>query len=150
MVPAALLRIPLRAVNAAKVSARGAATVTKHPVTGSTPPTLDEFDPLNPGEWQLGAGGKILPRLQEGTRCGKLVMGKYGLYSPKIRDLQERFNAGLDAGKKSEDATAFNHKMTIIAKILAHFALLMGFWNLAVLVFGPIWPRADLKPVGSS
>jgi hypothetical protein len=54
MAPPALLRIPLRAVNAAKVSARGTATVTKHPVTGSTPPSLDEFDPLNPGEWQLG------------------------------------------------------------------------------------------------
>uniref|UniRef100_A0A914HDV7 Acyl carrier protein n=1 Tax=Globodera rostochiensis TaxID=31243 RepID=A0A914HDV7_GLORO len=44
-----------------------------HPVSGKKPPTLDEFDPLNPGEWQLGAFGKILPRLPEGTRCGKLV-----------------------------------------------------------------------------
>jgi hypothetical protein len=25
-----------------------------HPVTGKKPPTLEEFDPLNPGEWQLG------------------------------------------------------------------------------------------------
>ncbi|KAL3092853.1 hypothetical protein niasHT_030042 [Heterodera trifolii] len=25
-----------------------------HPVTGKNPPTLEEFDPLNPGEWQLG------------------------------------------------------------------------------------------------
>ena len=48
-------------------------------------PTLEEFDPLNPGGWQLGASGKILPRLPEGTRCGKLVMGKYGLYAPKLR-----------------------------------------------------------------
>jgi hypothetical protein len=25
-----------------------------HPVTGKKPPTLEEFDPLNPGEWQIG------------------------------------------------------------------------------------------------
>lgn len=24
------------------------------PATGKKPPTLEEFDPLNPGEWQLG------------------------------------------------------------------------------------------------
>jgi hypothetical protein len=25
-----------------------------HPVTGKKPPTLEEFDQLNPGEWQIG------------------------------------------------------------------------------------------------
>ena len=28
--------------------------VTVIPATGKNPPSLDEFDPLNPGEWQLG------------------------------------------------------------------------------------------------
>jgi len=31
----------------------------------------------------------MLPRLPEGTRCGELVMGKYGLYDPKVRKLQD-------------------------------------------------------------
>lgn len=42
---------------------------------GKTPPTIEEFDPLNPGEWQLGASGKILPRLPEGTRVGTTAVG---------------------------------------------------------------------------
>jgi hypothetical protein len=77
-----------------------------HPVTGKKPPTLEEYDPLNPGEWQIGVcfllsielirkyfqvGGKMLPRLPEGTRVGKLVMGKYGLYAPNIRKRQIEF-----------------------------------------------------------
>jgi hypothetical protein len=40
---------------------------------------------------QLGAAGKILPRLKEGTRVGKLVMGKYGLYNPKLRRQAEEY-----------------------------------------------------------
>lgn len=28
--------------------------VSAVPSTGKKPPTLEEFDPLNPGEWQLG------------------------------------------------------------------------------------------------
>lgn len=59
---------------------------------GERPPTLEEFDPLNPGKWQIGVGGKILPRLPEGTRVGKLVMGKYGLYSPASRKSAEAYS----------------------------------------------------------
>jgi hypothetical protein len=129
-----------------KFSVRNASIASK-----KTPPTLEEFDPLNPGEWQLGAGGKILPRLPEGTRCGKLVMGKYGLYDPNLRKKVEAFQAGLDAGKKSENARPFDATLITILKVLAHFCLLMAVWNMAVLIIGrPIWPMASLKPVGSS
>ncbi|KAK6057357.1 hypothetical protein COOONC_05126 [Cooperia oncophora] len=77
-----------------------------------TPPSLEEFDPLNPGEWQLGAGGKILPRLPEGTRVGKLVMGKYGLYDPQLRKRVEVYSKALLDGKKSEEAGPFDRAMT--------------------------------------
>jgi hypothetical protein len=40
----------------------------------------------------MGVGGKILPRLPEGTRVGKLVMGKYGLYCPKLRKQVEAYS----------------------------------------------------------
>ncbi|KAI6213665.1 hypothetical protein M3Y94_00177400 [Aphelenchoides besseyi] len=114
-------------------------------------PTLEEFDPLNPGGWQLGAAGKILPRLPEGTRCGKLVMGKYGLYDPKLRKRVEAFQAGLDAGKKSEEATPRDARMALIGKILAHMAFLVGMWNLTVLTLGrPLWPYQNVKPPGSA
>lgn len=128
---------------------------------GRTPPTIEQFDPLNPGEWQLGAAGKILPRLPEGTRVGKLVMGKYGLYDPKLRKRVEAysvrtfpfelyvyilFQAGLDAGKKSEAATPFDAALTNVAKILSYFCLLLGFYNCFVLAYGkPIWPMTNLK-----
>lgn len=82
-----------RVANALSIqSTRTVATIPK-PTTKK--PTLEEFDPLNPGGWQLGAGGKILPRLPEGTRCGKLVMGKYGLYDPKLRRQVEEFSASF-------------------------------------------------------
>ncbi len=32
-------------------------------------------------------GGKLIPRLPEGTRVGKLVMGKYGLYNSVAREI---------------------------------------------------------------
>ena len=70
--------------NVARVARTGAAR--------RIPPPLEQFDPLNPGEWQLGAGGKLLPRLPEGTRVGKLVMGKYGLYDPKLRKRVEAYS----------------------------------------------------------
>jgi hypothetical protein len=103
---------------------------------GKTPPPLEQFDPLNPGEWQLGAGGKLLPRLPEGTRVGKLVMGKYGLYDPKLRKRVEAYSAGLDAGKKSEAATPFDATLTNIAKALAFFCLGLGFYNAACITYG--------------
>lgn len=82
-------RVPLRAL------AQQTRNVSAIPRPTTPKPTLEEFDPLNPGGWQLGAGGKILPRLPEGTRCGKLVMGKYGLYSPKLRRQVEEYSVSL-------------------------------------------------------
>jgi hypothetical protein len=37
-------------------SLRGIAAV---PATGKRPPPLEEFDPLNPGDWQLGVGSSL-------------------------------------------------------------------------------------------
>lgn len=47
------------------------------------------------------AGGKLVPRLPEGTKVGPLVMGKYGLYHPKIKaktdEIEVRFSLNTDA-----------------------------------------------------
>uniref|UniRef100_A0A914QA17 Uncharacterized protein n=1 Tax=Panagrolaimus davidi TaxID=227884 RepID=A0A914QA17_9BILA len=112
-------------------------TITGIPTNArKTPPPLEQFDPLNPGEWQLGAAGRLLPRLPEGTHVGKLVMGKYGLYDPKLRKRVEAYSAGLDAGKKSEAATPFDARLTNFAKTLAYFSLALGFYNLYCLTTG--------------
>uniref|UniRef100_A0A915B7F8 Uncharacterized protein n=1 Tax=Parascaris univalens TaxID=6257 RepID=A0A915B7F8_PARUN len=115
------------------------------------PPTLEEFDPLNPGDWQLGASGKILPRLPEGTKCGKLVMGKYGLYDPKLRQQVELYSQALLDGAKSEEARPFDRRLAMIAKMFAISSLIIGFWNLFVLFHGKlIWPYAHHKTPGQS
>ncbi|VDK55622.1 unnamed protein product [Anisakis simplex] len=118
---------------------------------GKTPPTLEEFDPLNPGEWQLGAAGKILPRLPEGTKCGKLVMGKYGLYDPRLRKQVELYSQALLDGAKSEEARPFDKRLTMIGKAIAFTSFLIGLWNLFVLFNGKlIWPYTNYKAPGQS
>lgn len=81
------------AQHVSRVSSRAVSGIPTN--AGKTPPTLEQFDPLNPGEWQLGAAGKILPRLPEGTRVGNLVMGKYGLYDPKLRKRVEAYSVSF-------------------------------------------------------
>ncbi|PIO52706.1 hypothetical protein TELCIR_25986, partial [Teladorsagia circumcincta] len=105
-----------------------------------TPPSLEEFDPLNPGEWQLGAAGKILPRLPEGTKVGKLVMGKYGLYDPKLRKRVEVYSQALLDGKKSEEAGPFDRAMTKMVKLLGTMCLILGLYNLFTLAYGKLLP----------
>uniref|UniRef100_A0A7E4ZU16 Chlorophyll a-b binding protein, chloroplastic n=1 Tax=Panagrellus redivivus TaxID=6233 RepID=A0A7E4ZU16_PANRE len=132
------------AKHAGQISSRAVSGIPTN--AGKTPPTLEQFDPLNPGEWQLGAAGKILPRLPEGTRVGKLVMGKYGLYDPKLRKRVEAYSGGLDAGKKSEAATPFDARLTNVAKALAYLSLFIGLYNAALLINGkPLWPLTNLK-----
>lgn len=41
----------LKHISISRLSVRNVGVVS---TTGKTPPTLDQFDPLNPGEWQLG------------------------------------------------------------------------------------------------
>uniref|UniRef100_A0A0N4ZDS6 Deltameth_res domain-containing protein n=1 Tax=Parastrongyloides trichosuri TaxID=131310 RepID=A0A0N4ZDS6_PARTI len=119
--------------------------------TGEVPPTLEEFDPLNPGKWQIGAAGKILPRLPEGTRVGKLVMGKYGLYHPELRKRVEAYSAGLDAGEKSENATSWDKKMAMTAKGFAYICACIALWNAATLIYGkPLPPFQNHKAPGSN
>ncbi|GMR59285.1 hypothetical protein PMAYCL1PPCAC_29480 [Pristionchus mayeri] len=117
---------------------------------GKTPPTLEEFDPLNPGEWQLGAAGKILPRLPEGTKVGKLVMGKYGLYDPVLKKRVDTYSKALLDGKKSEEAGPFDRGVTTIAKVLGTCCFILGLYNLATLVNGkPLPPYTEHKAPGS-
>uniref|UniRef100_A0A158P6H5 Succinate dehydrogenase [ubiquinone] cytochrome b small subunit n=1 Tax=Angiostrongylus cantonensis TaxID=6313 RepID=A0A158P6H5_ANGCA len=133
----------LRTHGFARVQIRSATSFQKIPTSaGKVPPTLEEFDPLNPGEWQLGVGGKILPRLPEGTRVGKLVMGKYGLYDPVLRKRK-----ALLEGKKSEEAGPFDRAATKIMKILATMCFIMGIYNLVTITYGKLLPPYSyLKP----
>jgi len=130
-------------------SSQSSRSVSAVPIRPKTkPPTLEEFDPLNPGEWQVGAGGKILPRLPEGTRVGSLMMGKYGLYDPKVRKRQEGFAKGLAEGKWSEHATPFETRMSYIAYFLGSCAMVLTAWNYWVLVSGqPQWPMTTATKV---
>ncbi|KAF7635643.1 hypothetical protein Mgra_00004886 [Meloidogyne graminicola] len=121
-----------------------------HPVTGKLPPPLEEFDPLNPGEWQMGVGGKLLPRLPEGTRCGKLVMGKYGLYDPKLRELQDRLWEGTAGGTlPTETATPYMRKCRDLVVLGAVIGIIGTFHAMATLLWStpeePLWPYSLFK-----
>lgn len=49
--------------------------------------------------------------------------------------------AGLDAGLKSENATPYDARLALIAKILAYIAFIMGLHNLAMITYGDVlWP----------
>ncbi|KHN84147.1 hypothetical protein Tcan_04651 [Toxocara canis] len=142
-----------RTVSIMRTSSRGAAVQSAQIPTGTgkVPPTLEEFDPLNPGEWQLGASGKILPRLPEGTKCGKLVMGKYGLYDPKLRKQVELYSQALQNGAKSEEARPFDRRLSMAAKLIAGTSFIIALWNLFVLFHGKlIWPYAHHKAPGQA
>ncbi|CAJ0582772.1 unnamed protein product, partial [Mesorhabditis spiculigera] len=140
-----------RTLGFARVSARAASFQAVPTNAGRTPPKLEDFDPLNPGEWQLGAGGKILPRLPEGTRCGNLVMGKYGLYDPVLKKRVDTYAKALLDGAKSEDAGPFDRGLTKAVKILSAACLAIGVYNIATLVNGkPLPPFTNLKAPGSN
>ncbi|KAL3124036.1 hypothetical protein niasHT_005628 [Heterodera trifolii] len=99
---------------------------------------------LNPGEWQLGAYGKILPRLPEGTRCGGLVMGKYGLYNPQVRALQEECYPKMLAGVPTERINR-NQEITFqMCKWMVIVSVFISAHNFAMMLYGtkekPLWP----------
>ncbi|XGW07195.1 hypothetical protein V3C99_017033, partial [Haemonchus contortus] len=137
-----LTMLAVRTLGTARLhSIRCATTFSQIPThAGKTPPTLEEFDPLNPGEWQLGAAGKILPRLPEGTRVGKLVMGKYGLYDPVLRKRVETYSKALLDGKKSEEAGPFDRAVSKMVKFLGTICFIMGIYNLFTLAYGKLLP----------
>ncbi|CAD6186963.1 unnamed protein product [Caenorhabditis auriculariae] len=144
------MSLAMRTIGVARTQIRCASFQSVPTNAGKTPPTLEQFDPLNPGEWQLGAGGKILPRLPEGTRCGKLVMGKYGLYDPVLRKRVNTYATALLDGKKSEEAGPFDRAVTNIAKVLAIMSFIIGLYNLASLTYGkPLPPLSNIKAPGS-
>ncbi|KAI1722902.1 KASH (Klarsicht/ANC-1/Syne Homology) Domain Protein [Ditylenchus destructor] len=116
--------------------------VSAHPVTGKKPPTLEEFDPLNPGDWQIGVGGKILPRLPIGTKCGKLVMGKYGLRNPAYDEYLDAHQKGLDSPDNlygSEDATPWDRRHRDIAWYLSVAAGIIGMFQFYQLATQELW-----------
>jgi len=117
-------------------------TVTVHPVTGEKPPALEEFDPLNPGNWQIGVGDKILPRLPEGTRCGKLVMGKYGLYDPKSKKLAEYMQRCHAAGIGTEDCFVVVRQIRYFLSFLLVFVITpISFFSVYCMIHQKLyWP----------
>uniref|UniRef100_A0A1I7XM16 Succinate dehydrogenase [ubiquinone] cytochrome b small subunit n=1 Tax=Heterorhabditis bacteriophora TaxID=37862 RepID=A0A1I7XM16_HETBA len=143
--------LSVRTLGMARCHIRSVTTFNQIPTNaGKVPPTLEEFDPLNPGEWQLGAGGKILPRLPEGTRVGKLVMGKYGLYDPVLKKRVDTYSKALLDGKKSEEAGPFDRGVTVIVKTLGLLCFVIGIYNLCTLTYGkPLPPYTNLKAPGS-
>ncbi|CAI4223651.1 unnamed protein product [Auanema sp. JU1783] len=144
------MSLALRTLGVARNQLRCASFQAIPTNAGKVPPTVEQFDPLNPGEWQLGAGGKILPRLPEGTRVGKLVMGKYGLYDPVLRKRVETYSQALLDGKKSEEAGPYDRGVSTIVKILGTSCFVIGLYNLVTLAYGkPLPPYTGLKAPGS-
>ena len=74
----------------------------------------------------LQASGKILPRLPEGTRCGNLVMGKYGLYDPEQRKQQEKEYVSL----------SILMKKILVISLLIFFKFNVGCRNLKHFLIG--------------
>uniref|UniRef100_A0A1I7TE59 Chlorophyll a-b binding protein, chloroplastic n=1 Tax=Caenorhabditis tropicalis TaxID=1561998 RepID=A0A1I7TE59_9PELO len=139
-----------KTLGVARLSMRTASFQAVPTNAGKTPPTLEQFDPLNPGEWQLGAGGKILPRLPEGTKVGNLVMGKYGLYDPVLKKRVDTYANALLEGKKSEEAGPFDVAVSKIAKVLSYICFIIAIYNLISLVVGkPLPPLSHVKAPGS-
>uniref|UniRef100_A0A914C1N0 Uncharacterized protein n=1 Tax=Acrobeloides nanus TaxID=290746 RepID=A0A914C1N0_9BILA len=127
-------------------SIRNASAVPK---VGLNPPPLEQWDPLNPGEWQLGAGGKLVPRLPEGTRVGDLVMGKYGLYNPAARKLAQSFGGAIKGAKQPEIVAPQLRHFRPIVHALTAVCLVIFVWNSVSLVNGKlIWPYEGTKRRG--
>lgn len=110
-------------------------------IVGKKPPPLLEWNPMVHTEWQLGVGARLLPKLPEGTRVGKLVMGKYGLYKPGLYESAQQFFINTELkGMAPEEALPSFALLTKIAKILSIIPILTIVLNVPSLV--------AQKPVG--
>ncbi|VDO28835.1 Uncharacterized protein BM_BM7008 [Brugia malayi] len=110
-------------------------------ISGKKPPPVLEWNPLVHTEWQLGVGGRLLPKLPEGTKVGKLVMGKYGLYKPGLHEISQQFFINTELkGMAPENALPLSALLSKIAKILAIIPLMSVLLSIPTLL--------AQKPVG--
>ncbi|VDK72199.1 unnamed protein product [Litomosoides sigmodontis] len=108
---------------------------------GKKPPPILEWNPLVHTEWQLGVGGRLLPKLPEGTRVGKLVMGKYGLYKPGLHEICQEFFINTELkGMAPENALPSSALLTKIAKFLLVVPLSLVLLSMPTII--------AQKPVG--
>uniref|UniRef100_A0A0N5ACJ3 Transmembrane protein n=1 Tax=Syphacia muris TaxID=451379 RepID=A0A0N5ACJ3_9BILA len=149
----------LKMLRALKISARSfsiqrSVLPTKAPsADGKKPPTVEEFNYLDPKGWQIGVGlksifvgGKLLPRLPEGTKVGNLVMGKYGLYHPERRRQSELFREAISRGEKAHTARPIDRFLFYIVCTLAVISALTSIFSVASLIKGgPLWPFDKAK-----
>ncbi|KAI6189832.1 hypothetical protein M3Y97_00051300 [Aphelenchoides bicaudatus] len=126
---------------------RSSRCISSIPTPTTKKPTLEEFDPLNPGEWVE----KFFLVYRKELVLANWLWASMDSIIPKQRRLAQEYSDGLDAGRKSEAATPVHARWTFIAKILAHVCFLIGCWNITVLTIGrPLWPYANAKPPGSA
>uniref|UniRef100_A0A0R3RRF9 Chlorophyll a-b binding protein, chloroplastic n=1 Tax=Elaeophora elaphi TaxID=1147741 RepID=A0A0R3RRF9_9BILA len=114
---------------------------TNNGIVGKKPPPVLEWNPLVHTEWQLGVGGRLLPKLPEGTKVGKLVMGKYGLYKPGVHNIAQQFFINTELkGMAPENALPLFALLTKIGKILMLLPLISVLLSMPTLL--------AQKPVG--
>ncbi|KAL3068837.1 hypothetical protein niasHT_032962 [Heterodera trifolii] len=100
------------------------------------------YSPSSPSK--KAAYGKILPRLPEGTRCGGLVMSKYGLYNPQVRALQEECYPKMLAGVPTERINRNQEIIFQMCKWMVILSVFISAHNFAMMLYGtkekPLWP----------
>ncbi|EFO26992.1 hypothetical protein LOAG_01488 [Loa loa] len=121
-------------------------------IAGKKPPPVLEWNPLVHTEWQLGVGGRLLPKLPEGTRVGKLVMGKYGLYKPGLHEIAQQFFINTELkGMAPENALPLSALLSKIGKILMLIPIISVLLNIPTLIAQkPVGIYAGYIPPGRS
>uniref|UniRef100_A0A183DYF0 Cytochrome b/b6 domain-containing protein n=1 Tax=Gongylonema pulchrum TaxID=637853 RepID=A0A183DYF0_9BILA len=129
---------------------RGGGAGTGGGIVGKKPPPVREWNPMVHTEWQLGVGARLLPKLPEGTKVGKLVMGKHGLYKPGLYEKAQLFFINTELkGMAPEEALPSSALLTKIAKILVLVPLFTIVCNLQMLFAQkPMGFYAGYKPPG--
>ncbi|CAG9531022.1 unnamed protein product [Cercopithifilaria johnstoni] len=117
---------------------------------GKKPPPVLEWNPLVHTDWQLGVGGRLLPKLPPGTKVGKLVMGKYGLYKPGLHEISQEFFINTELkGMAPENALPLSALLTKIAKILMLVPITLVLLNMPTLYAQkPVGINAGYIPPG--
>uniref|UniRef100_A0A8R1TYN4 Uncharacterized protein n=2 Tax=Onchocerca TaxID=6281 RepID=A0A8R1TYN4_ONCVO len=121
-------------------------------ISGKKPPPVLEWNPMVHTEWQLGVGARLLPKLPEGTKVGKLVMGKYGLYRPGLHEISQQFFINTELkGMAPENALPLSALLAKIGKILMVVPIISVLLNLPTLLAQkPVGIYAGYVPPGRS
>uniref|UniRef100_A0A915PV36 Uncharacterized protein n=1 Tax=Setaria digitata TaxID=48799 RepID=A0A915PV36_9BILA len=119
-------------------------------VVGKKPPPVLEWNPMTDTEWQLGVGARLLPKLPEGTKVGKLVMGKYGLYKPGLYEISQQFFINTELkGMAPENALPLSALLSKIGKVLMLVPIISVLLNIPTLLAQkPVGIYANYKPPG--